>query len=184
MKVVKSLVVLMAILEVFPIVGWIILSGIAIHLLLAGLSGQMVDKVHMEEFQQIENIRRSMLKAILLKEMLVTEALLGLLSAFPLHNWLLRATIKLLLSSSMLFWITVTAGGACLLYQGFTRLQDDVKENDTDSEEEKEEEEEEEEKEESEVERASTTSEDEEEDDSGTDEDSSAWLTINDSEED
>ena len=116
--------------------------------------------------------------------MLVTEALLGLLSAFPLHNWLLRATIKLLLSSSMLFWITVTAGGACLLYQGFTRLQDDVKENDTDSEEEKEEEEEEEEKEESEVERASTTSEDEEEDDSGTDEDSSAWLTINDSEED
>ena len=177
MKVVKSLVVLMAILEVFPIVGWIILSGIAIHLLLAGLSGQMVDKVHMEEFQQIENIRRSMLKAILLKEMLVTEALLGLLSAFPLHNWLLRATIKLLLSSSMLFWITVTAGGACLLYQGFTRLQDDVKENDTDSEEE-------EEKEESDVERASTTSEDEEEDDSGTDEDSSAWLTINDSEED
>ena len=176
MKVVKSLVVLMAILEVFPIVGWIILSGIAIHLLLAGLSGQMVDKVHMEEFQQIENIRRSMLKAILLKEMLVTEALLGLLSAFPLHNWLLRATIKLLLSSSMLFWITVTAGGACLLYQGFTRLQDDVKENDTDSEEEEEE---------SDVERpASTTSEDEEEDDSGTDEDSSAWLTINDSEED
>ena len=175
MKVVKSLVVLMAILEVFPIVGWIILSGIAIHLLLAGLSGQMVDKVHMEEFQQIENIRRSMLKAILLKEMLVTEALLGLLSAFPLHNWLLRATIKLLLSSSMLFWITVTAGGACLLYQGFTRLQDDVKENDTDSEEEKEE---------SDVERASTTSEDEEEDDSGTDEDSSAWLTINNSEED
>ena len=165
----------MAILEVFPIIGWIILSGIAIHLLLAGLSGQMVDKVHMEEFQQIENIRRSMLKAILLKEMLVTEALLGLLSAFPLHNWLLRATIKLLLSSSMLFWITVTAGGACLLYQGFTRLQDDVKENDTDSEEEKEE---------SDVERASTTSEDEEEDDSGTDEDSSAWLTINDSEED
>ena len=107
--------------------------------------------------------------------MLVTEALLGLLSAFPLHNWLLRATIKLLLSSSMLFWITVTAGGACLLYQGFTRLQDDVKENDTDSDEEKEE---------SDVERASTTSEDEEEDDSGTDEDSSAWLTINDSEED
>ena len=119
-----------------------------------------------------------MLKAILLKEMLVTEALLGLLSAFPLHNWLLRATIKLLLSSSMLFWITVTAGGACLLYQGFTRLQDDVKENDTDSESE------EEQKEESDVERASTTSEDEEEDDSGTDEDSSAWLTINDSEED
>ena len=121
----------------------------------------------------------------------MTEALLGLLSAFPLHNWLLRATIRLLLSSSKLFWITVTAGGACLLYQGFTRLQDDVKENDTDSEEEeeeekeeKEEEEEEEEKEESEVERASTTSEDEEEDDSGTDEDSSAWLTINDSEED
>ena len=60
MKVVKSLVVLMAILEVFPIIGWIILSGIAIHLLLAGLSGQMVDKVHMEEFQQIENIRRKL----------------------------------------------------------------------------------------------------------------------------
>ena len=42
---VKSLVVLMVILEVFPIVGWIVLSGIALHLLLAGLSGQVMDKV-------------------------------------------------------------------------------------------------------------------------------------------
>ena len=45
MQVVKSLLVLMAILEVFPIIGWIILSGIAIHLLLSGLSSQVVDKV-------------------------------------------------------------------------------------------------------------------------------------------
>ena len=44
-QVVKSLVVLMVILEVFPIVGWIVLSGIALHLLLAGLSGQVMDKV-------------------------------------------------------------------------------------------------------------------------------------------
>ena len=45
MQVVKSLVVLMAILEVFPILGWIILTAVAIHLLLAGLSGHVVDKV-------------------------------------------------------------------------------------------------------------------------------------------
>ena len=86
------------------------------------------------------------------KEMLAVEAALGLLSAFPLHNWL----IKFLLSHSMPFWITVTACGACLLHQGFTRLQDNVNEGDTEEEEE----------------RASTDSEDEEEeeeDDSGTD---------------
>ena len=101
----------------------------------------------------------------ILKEMLVTEALLGLLSAFPMHKWLLCATIRLILSSSKIFWITVTAGGACLLYQGLTRLQGNV--NDNDTEEEK---------------RASANS--EEEDDSETDEDSSAWMTVNDSGED
>ena len=91
------------------------------------------------------------------------EAAMGLLSAFPLHKWLIR----LLLSHSVSFWITVTAGGACLLYQGFTRLQDNVNEDDTEEEEE----------------RVSDDSGDEE-DDSGTDEDSSAWMTVNDSEED
>ena len=97
------------------------------------------------------------------------EAVLGLLSAFPLHKWLLSTTIRLLLSHPMPFWITVTAGGACLLYQGFTRLQDNVNEDDAEEEEEEE--------------RVSDDSGDEE-DDSGTDEDSSAWMTVNDSEED
>ena len=97
--------------------------------------------------------------------MLVMEVLLGLLSAFPLHKWLLCATIRLILSSSKIFWITVTAGGFCLLYQGLTRLQDNVNDNDTEEEE-----------------RSSANS--EEEDDSETDEDSSAWMTVNDSEED
>ena len=63
--------------------------------------------------------------------MLVTEVLLGLLSAFPLHKWLLYATIRLILSSSKTFWITVTVGGACLLYQGLTHLEDNVNNNDT-----------------------------------------------------
>ena len=92
---------------------------------------------------------------------------MGLLSAFPLYKWLIR----LLLSHSVPFWITVTAGGACLLYQGFTRLQDNVNEDDAEEEEEEEEE------------MVSDDSGDEE-DDSGTDEDSSAWMTVNDSEED
>ena len=96
----------------------------------------------------------------------MTEALLGLLSAFPRHKWLLCATVRLILSSSKIFWITVTAGGFCLLYQGLTRLQDNVNHNDTE-----------------EDERASANSE-KEEDDSETDEDSSAWMTVNDSEED
>ena len=95
------------------------------------------------------------------------EAAMGLLSAFPLHKWLIR----LLLSHSVSFWITVTAGGACLLYQGFTRLQDNVNEDDTEEEEER-------------VSDDSGDEEEEEEDDSGTDEDSSAWMTVNDSEED
>ena len=56
-QVVKSLVVLMVILEVFPIVGWIVLSAIGLHLLLAGLSGQVVDKVG----KSIETIKRSRL---------------------------------------------------------------------------------------------------------------------------
>ena len=94
---------------------------------------------------------------------------MGLLSAFPLHKWLIR----LLLSHSVPFWITVTAGGACLLYQGFTRLQDNVNEDDA-----------EEEEEEERVSDDSGDEEEEEEDDSGTDEDSSAWMTVNDSEED
>ena len=83
------------------------------------------------------------------------EAVMGLLSAFPLHKWLIR----LLLSHSVPFWITVTAGGACLLYQGFTRLQDNVNEDDAEEEEEEE--------------RVSDDS-----------RDSSAWMTVNDSEED
>ena len=103
------------------------------------------------------------------KEMLAVEAALGLLSAFPLHNWL----IKFLLSHSMPFWITVTACGACLLHQGFTRLQDNVNE-----------EEKEEEKGEGEEEERISTDSGDEEDDSETDEDSSAWMTVNDSEED
>ena len=45
MQVAKILVVLMCILEVFPILGWMILSGVALHLILAGLSGHVVDKV-------------------------------------------------------------------------------------------------------------------------------------------
>ena len=94
----------------------------------------------------------------------MTEALLGLLSAFPLHKWLLCATVRLILSSSKIIWIIVTAGGACLLFQGLTRLQDNVNDNDTEEEE-----------------RASANS--EEEDDSG-EEDDSAWMTVNDSEED
>ena len=102
--------------------------------------------------------------------MLAMEAAMGLLSAFPLHKWLIR----LLLSHSVPFWITVTAGGACLLYQGFTRLQDNVNEDDA----------EEEEEEEERVSDDSGDEEEEEEDDSGTDEDSSAWMTVNDSEED
>ena len=102
--------------------------------------------------------------------MLAMEAAMGLLSAFPLHKWLIR----LLLSHSVSFWITVTAGGACLLYQGFTRLQDNVNEDDA----------EEEEEEEERVSDDSGDEEEEEEDDSGTDEDSSAWMTVNDSEED
>merc|ERR1719234_371948 len=84
-QVVKSLVVLMAILEVFPILGWIILTSVAIHLLLAGLSGHVVDK-----------------------ETLVMEAVLGLLSASPLPNWMLHVTIRLL------FWrinVTLTVVG-------------------------------------------------------------------------
>ena len=102
--------------------------------------------------------------------MLAMEAAMGLLSAFPLHKWLIR----LLLSHSVTFWITVTAGGACLLYQGFTRLQDNVNEDDA----------EEEVEEEERVSDDSGDEEEEEEDDSGTDEDSSAWMTVNDSEED
>merc|ERR1719370_573850 len=97
-EVVKSLVVLMAILEVFPILGWIILTAVAIHLLLAGLFGHVVDK-----------------------EMLVMEVVLGLLTVSPLPNWLLRATIRLLFRRIN---VTVTVVGAGLLYQGFTRLQD------------------------------------------------------------
>ena len=84
--------------------------------------------------------------------MLVTEVVLGLYCAFPLHKWLLCTTIRLILSSSKIFWITVTAGGFCLLYQGLTRLQDNVNDNDT-----------------KEEERSSANSE-EEEDDSETDE--------------
>ena len=104
--------------------------------------------------------------------MLVTEALLGLLSAFPLHYWLLRVAIRLVLSFNFPFWITVTAGGACLFYQGFTRLRDDVNEDGTEDAEERD----------SGVEEAEEE-EEEEGDDSGTDEDSSAWMTVNDSEE-
>ena len=105
--------------------------------------------------------------------MLVTEALLGLLSTFPMHKWLLCATIRLILSSSKIFWITVTAGGACLLFQGLTRLQDNVNDNDTEEEERASANSEEEER---------TSANSEEEDDS--EEDDSAWMTVNDSEED
>ena len=45
MQVAKILVVLMCILEVFPILGWIVLFGVALHLILGGLSGHVVDKV-------------------------------------------------------------------------------------------------------------------------------------------
>ena len=45
MQVAKYVVVLMCMLEVFPILGWIVLSGVALHLILAGLSGHVVDKV-------------------------------------------------------------------------------------------------------------------------------------------
>ena len=118
--------------------------------------------------------------------MLVTEVVLGLYCAFPLHKWLLCTTIRLILSSSMKVWIVVCTGGACLLYQGLTRLQANVNDNDTEKEKEQQEKDEDEgEEEEEEEDRAhSGGDEDEEENDSATDEDSSAWMTVNDSEED
>ena len=63
--------------------------------------------------------------------MLAMEVLLCFLAVFSPHIWLLRTSIRLLLSSSITFWITATAIGAYLLYNGFPLIKDDASEDDT-----------------------------------------------------
>ena len=46
MQVLKSMVVMLVLLEVFPNFGFLILTAIAAHLFLGGLCGHLVDKVH------------------------------------------------------------------------------------------------------------------------------------------
>ena len=46
MQAVQSLVILVAIFEVFPIFGWLVLFLVAIHLISVGICGYDMDKVH------------------------------------------------------------------------------------------------------------------------------------------
>ena len=46
MQAVQSLLILVAIFEVFPIFGWLVLFLVAIHLISVGICGYDMDKVH------------------------------------------------------------------------------------------------------------------------------------------
>ena len=46
MQAVQCLVILVAIFEVFPIFGWLVLFLVAIHLISVGICGYDMDKVH------------------------------------------------------------------------------------------------------------------------------------------
>ena len=46
MQAVQSLAILVAIFELFPIFGWLVLFLVAIHLISVGICGYDMDKVH------------------------------------------------------------------------------------------------------------------------------------------
>jgi len=117
LEILKNLLVLTVLLEVFPAFGLLILASVAFHLLLGGLLGHVVSK-----------------------ETLMTEAVAGVWSAFHLHKWLLFFISKLLqvVARVVLTYSYSSAPalllvlGVFLVFNGLSSLQDqdDVDGND------------------------------------------------------
>ena len=136
MQILKNLLVLTVLLEVFPTFGLLILASIAFHLLLGGLLGHLVSKVatktlYLYKYPLLKCFH-SISLIVLFQETLMKEVVAGIWSAFHLHKWLLFHISKFLqLMARMFLSYSYSSApalflvlGVLLVFYGLSHLQD------------------------------------------------------------